>query len=102
MLYNEELGEDIRQRTLNNLREVCGRLIILPDSCLVTRQISRVSTKPHAASKYVEVWEGGAAPEEGSGTTMDVCIKVLKSKKDVHKVRESRCHPPYWSLNTNL
>lgn len=80
MLCVEDLREDLRQQTLHILREVCGQKAILPDSCLVPRQTSKLTTEPHTTSEYAEVWKGQTDPGEGSGGTMDVCIKEIKSK----------------------
>lgn len=90
MLRIEGLGEDLRQQTLQILREVCGQKAVLPDSCLVPRQSSKLSTEPCAVNKYAEVWKGRTGPGEGSGGTMDVCIKVIKSKAP--KVGGLSCH----------
>ena len=87
VLRIEGLDGGLLQRTLLNLREVCGDREILPESCIVPRQFSRTADHPLAKSRYAEVWSGQPSPGGGNGGTMDVCIKVIKSEK-VLKVGE--------------
>lgn len=77
-----ELGEGLRQRTICNLREVCGKWAVLPDPCLVLRRISK-AIKPHAADRHAEVFQGKTDPAE--------CVKVIKSK-EAYAVREYCFH----------
>ncbi|KAF9647772.1 kinase-like protein [Thelephora ganbajun] len=84
VLRVERLSEDLRRRTLHNLREVCGERAILPESCMVFRQFSKLTAEPCAVSKYAEVWKGQTGPGEGGNSTMDVCIKAI-NLENVHK-----------------
>jgi serine/threonine protein kinase len=85
VLRVEELSQDLLRRTLDSLREVCGERAVLPDTCVVPRQLSKLTTEPHAESAYAEIWKGRTSPGEGVDSTLDVCIKVIKSKR-IHKV----------------
>lgn len=85
------LDEDVLQQTLYNLREVCNEQKRLPKSCMIMRQFSILTDKPPAESRYAEVWSGRSSPGEGSGGTMEVCIKVIKLE-GVLQVGESSCH----------
>ena len=83
MLNINGLDDRSTQRTLHDLREVCGEWGILPESHVIRYQISKSTPKPDTASKYAEAWRGQMSPGEGGPT--DVCIKVIKAE-NVHKV----------------
>ena len=83
MLNINGLDDRLTQRTLHDLREVCGEWGILPESHVIRYRISKSTPKPDAASKYAEAWRGQMSPGEGGPT--DVCIKVIKTE-NVHKV----------------
>lgn len=85
------LNEDLLQRTLHNLREVCGEKAKLPETCKLPLRFSRLSDRPFSTSRYAEVWSGQRNPKEGNDSVMDVCIKVIKLK-GVHKVGEYSHH----------
>ena len=87
MLRVEGLSEDLRQRTLFILQKMCGEWAVLPDSCLVTRQLSKSNPGPRPGSRYAEVWKGRTGAGEG-GSIMEVCIKVIQLEK-IHKVSKS-------------
>jgi len=91
VLLTDELDGELLHRTLHNLREVCSERTIVPGSCIVPREFSRLTDHPVAVSRYAEVWSGQPSPGEGNVGTMDVCIKVIKSEK-VHKVGEPSRH----------
>lgn len=87
MLRIEELNEDLHQRTLHILQEVCGGRAILPDSHVIPCPLS-LTAKPCVASKYAEVRKGRACFMEGGNDITDVCVKAIKMGK-VHKVGKS-------------
>lgn len=91
MLRVEGLSEHLRHQTLHNLWRVCGGRAALPESCLVTRQLNKLTSEPCSAGRYAEVWKGQTGGGEGSSSVIDVCIKVIKSEK-IHKVGDSPCH----------
>jgi hypothetical protein len=86
----EELRPDLRQRTLDNLREVCRERTTLPESCTVPHEVIELTTKPCAVSENAEIWTGSG---EGSDSTMDLCVKVMKPGR-VYKVGGPSYQPP--------
>lgn len=93
MLRVGGLHEELQQRTLHNLWEVCGERAILPESCMISCQFSHSTAEPCIPSRYAEVRKAQTSPREGSGGAMDVCIKVIELEK-VHKVGESSYRSP--------
>lgn len=93
MLGIKGLNQDLLQRTLHNLWEVCSERGVLPGSCGIPRQFAKLTEQPFVVSRYAEVWSGQPSPGEGNDGTMDVCIKVIKLK-GVHRVGEAFRHSP--------
>ena len=93
MLRIRELNEDLLQRILCDLREVCDERAILPDSHIIPHQPSKLTAEPRATSKYAKVWRGQASLGEERNGTSDVCIKAIKTEK-LHKVGEPSSASP--------
>ena len=93
MLLIKGLNKDLLQRTLYNLREVCGERTILSESSMTPCQFSKSTDQPRAVSGYAKVWSGQTIPGEGNEDMMDVCIKVIKSEKILEVSESSHCSP---------
>ena len=82
-------NDDIFQKCLSKLQDICGDSMTLPSSYTISGDIAKVGGHPIAFGNLADVWEG----VYGGGK---VCVKVLKISVDddqtLMKVRIWRRH----------
>ena len=80
-------NHDISRRCLYKLQDICGHHEILPSSCIVSGQITRVGGSPIAVGPIADVWEGTYRTEKVSIR----CLKIPPNDDQTLKKVRVRC-----------